>query len=24
VIAPTLGHVVDTLQRRPGASTPGH
>src|ERR1700761_5050757 len=24
VIAPTLGHVVDTLQRRPGAPTPGH
>jgi molybdopterin adenylyltransferase len=24
VIAPTLGHVVDTLQRRPGAATPGH
>jgi molybdopterin adenylyltransferase len=24
VIAPTLGHVVDTLQRRSGAPTPGH
>jgi molybdopterin adenylyltransferase len=24
VIAPTLGHVVDTLQRRRGEPTPGH
>ncbi len=24
VIAPTLGHVVATLQRRPGEPTPGH
>ena len=24
VIAPTLGHVVATLQRRPGSPTPGH
>jgi len=24
VIEPTLGHVVDTLRRRPGEPTPGH
>jgi molybdenum cofactor synthesis domain-containing protein len=24
VVAPTLRHVVDTLQRRPGEPTPGH
>ena len=24
VVGPTLGHVVATLQRRPGAPTPGH